>query len=267
MIAVEFNPDMVAEFLRTRALGRCTGMGGAMSRRRTRPAWNANTGVYLLVRWRGERLPLATIDPSDKRAAEIVGVGLPIDDGTIRTWSDVTHAANTTYHLAVVPVSGGGVVGSINPMSIVTRTIDGGGAMRSLAPNAPSAVQARVISGARPLLSWSYSAANQQVAPEDFAIYAADEDQAIDFSAEPVGAVNYVAGQTRYSWQGDGLTDGDIRNYIVRARTKGVLSLIPQRNKTPSGEYASVNTGYALRVAAPAGAAAAASGLMAAVAR
>lgn len=213
-------------------------------------AWPLTEGCYLLLRWDGERRPYPTLDGSNGRPALIVGFALA-GATSIKEFADVTHAAGTTYHYAVVAVGPGGVAEEIAPERIVTRVFDGGGALLGLMPNAPAAIAADVVTGNKPLIRWAYSRWYEQVTPVRFEVYASS-GAAFNF-ATPAGTVSWQSGVTGYEWTGAALTAGDARWYTVRAvSAAGVKSLIPRTGLTPSPDYAAVELARCPKVIVPA---------------
>lgn len=208
--------------------------------RRGRCVWPWDEGVYVLVRWAGERQPLPAADPLDGAPAfEIVGVA-PFDDSKIDEFADVADIANTVYHYALLAIGGGGAVPEIDPLQVQERSIDGAGNVRGLMPNAPSALDVGLLAGNRPHLAWAYSRVYEQAAPSVFRIYQTDGASAFNFAA-PAASVPFIAGVTRYDWLGPALNAGDERYWTVRAESAaGVLSLIPRIGDTPSPDYDAV---------------------------
>lgn len=240
MSMIELHPRMVRDVSRSRRLA----LAGLLARFADGAGeWMCRGGVYLLVRWSGERWPLPSIDPLADRTAIIVGHVRAADAGKLRTYATVAHAVNTIYHYAVVPVSGGGIIGAINPLAITTRTTDGAGATRGAMPNAPSNLDVRLATGNVPVLRWAYSAAGEQTPPATFEVFASS-GSAFNFAA-PLATVTYRRGQSQYVWSGAALNSGDARWYTVRAKSNGgVLSLIPQQGRCAAGDYDTVSLGH-----------------------
>ncbi|TWT44513.1 hypothetical protein RAS1_09280 [Phycisphaerae bacterium RAS1] len=212
---------------------------------------------HILLRWEGERLPL----PSAARPADEVGTAAA-DATTIAEDGGTPHAGDAIYHYAVVAETAGGKRAAIDPLEIVTR-VYAGGALVGLMPATPSGLDAQLLSGNRPMLTWAYSAAGEQARPAAFRIYAAAGDDEISF-ASAVAEAPYYEGQRVFRWVGAALSADEVRHYSVRAVTAGgVLSLIPRIGLCPSGSYSVVEKSHCPFVHAPGGAPPAIVGLIA----
>lgn len=206
-----------------------------------RPISVPAAGCWLLVRWPGQRSPVP--------AAVVIGQA-DGDQTAIAAWGGIAHAANTVYHYAVLPVSGAPRLGPLNPFAVQSRASDGDAVLRGPLPNTPAALLARLAAENRPLVSWSHSSAGQQEAPIEFALFIADDATDFDFGT-PAALITYELGRTRYHWIGGALSSGAVRYYTVRARTRGgLLSLIPQSGRSPSGSYGSVSRGRCPKIVA-----------------
>lgn len=249
---IELHPRQMHRLARREALALRGGsaFGVAVTLRRGRVAWGQVSGGLLLVRWSGERDPLPEVRDWRQTRGTVVG-WTPAGGEYVQEWAGVGHAAGAIYHYAAVPVSGGGVIGAIDPLAVQTRIFDGDGVLVGLLPNPPAAVDARLTSGNVPVVSWSYASAGQQAAPIGFAVFAADEGGAYDFG-EPVGLVDFEAGRTRYAWAGEALSAGTVRHYTVRAYNASGMSRIPRLAGGASGAWNSVELTRTPHVAAAA---------------
>lgn len=253
----ELHPTLVARTMHRDALSQRGGSGLAMATmlRRGRAVWGNPFGCVLLLRWRGAKLPVGRIDPGAPRVAVLVGVGR---SGTVREWTGVAHPAEgaeveTVWHYAVQPVSGGGMLNDYDPGTIQAAVVNVSTLPEvsvGLLPNAPAALDVRLLPGLLPCVSWTYSTFGQQSSPADFAVYATS-GAAFDW-ASPIGTVSYIPGRSRYEWTGEALATGDVRHYSVRARTAGgVLSLIPRIGLDPGGLYRDVELARCPRLVVP----------------
>lgn len=229
---------ILERFARRQAIaGRGNALGLATMLRRTRPVWANERGVYVLLRWDGERDPAASIEPWAARPGWLVGLAFG-DETSVATFASVTHAADTIYHHALVALSGGGADGALAPLGVASSVFSGG-AKLGARPNTPSAVQVSLLPDNRPLVTWVYSEMDQEAAPTAFQVFASS-GAAFNF-ASPAGSVAAAAGTSRYHWIGSALSVGDVRWYTVRAVSgAGVLSMIPRWGRAPSPDYDAV---------------------------
>ncbi|MBL8880646.1 MAG: hypothetical protein JNG88_16155 [Phycisphaerales bacterium] len=204
--------------------------------RRGRPVWPWIDGANVLVRWSGEREPIPALDAIDgARVLEIVGFAGPAAEA-IEEFGDVSDASDAVYHFAVIAVGGGGAALTIDTTRIQTRVTVGGVLLGPL-PNAPSEIAVRLLDGNVPRVTWTHSPQNEPVSPATFDVYEASDVESFDWAA-PNGEVEYVEGVTGYSWHGEALNGGDVRYYVVRARSGGgVRSLIPRVGLSPAASY------------------------------
>jgi hypothetical protein len=250
----EPRPDIVERYIALQGLAARGGsaLGMLTVPRRTRPTWGQVDGLNLLLRWQGDEIPLPTLDPGGARPAEIVGLA-SADAEQIETFADVTHAADTVYHYAIVQLGGGGVATRINPFEVQTRVFDSGGSLLGYMPNAPDAPSVRMLADGKPYLTWTYSTFKQQAPPAMFNVYVTDGASDFDFGT-PTAQVAYEPSRTRYDWTQDALSPGDVRYYTVRAESAaGVKSLIPRLGLCPSGDYNWVSKGRCPVIQIPAG--------------
>lgn len=237
---VELHPRQVGAIAARNALierGQST-FGMALTPRRGRPVWNQTAGALLLVRWTGERFPIPGLGFGAERRGTIVGCA-PGNAIGLSEWPGVGHAPSTLYHYAVVPVSGGGIVGPINPMTIITRVFDADGGVLGALPNAPGGISVRAIAGGKMLITWMYARAGQLGAPTAFRVFRALNGAAMGF-ASALAEVTYRAGRTQYSYTDGPLAPGDVAYYTVRAVNTAGLSLIARLRGGPSPSYDAV---------------------------
>lgn len=252
---IEMHPRQMQRLAQRDALALRGGsaLGIAATLRRGRVAWGQVSGGLLLVRWSGERDPLPEVRDWRQMRGAVVG-WTPAGGEYVQEWAGVGHAAGTIYHYAAVPVSGGGVVGPLDPLAVQTRIFNAGGGLVGLLPNPPAAIDARLTAENVPVVSWSYASAGQQAAPIGFAVFAADEGGAYDFG-DPVALVDFEPGRTRYAWAGEAVSAGIVRYYTVRAYNASGMSRIPRIAGGASGAWNSVELTRTPHVAAAAGAA------------
>ncbi len=251
---IELHPKQMARMSRRQTLaGRGNAFAMTTMLRRGRPVWAMPRGCFLLIRWSGDRWPLPSFATGAVRQAIIAGRAGP-EDGEIAEFPGLEHLASTIYHFAAVPVSGGGVLGPINPWAVQSRVFNGSGTAVGLMPNAPGAMGARLLPGRKPLVRWAYSAFGQQAAASTSRVFAAVGDDPWNFGTA-VAEVAFISGRTMYEWVGEPLEPGDVVHYVVRtASAAGVLSLIPRLAGGPGPSYTDVDKSRVPVVSVPAGA-------------
>ncbi|HMQ14397.1 MAG TPA: hypothetical protein PKC49_00330 [Phycisphaerae bacterium] len=186
----------------------------------------------LLRRWRGRRAPVV-------ESPTAVGFAWGDEADEVAEHASVDHP-DAVWWYRVDRVNRCGVAS--RGSGAVPRVWDDSADVGDL-PNNPSGL-ARVQVGSAVRLSWIYEPAGQQAPPDRFDVFGGDP---MDWQTV-VASVPYVAGRRRYAWKSGEMTDGDVAQFSVRARSAaGVYSLIPEVQDLHTGASALYGEGTGLK--------------------
>ena len=124
--------------------------------------------------------------------------------------------AGTIWHFVRRQLSDCGLESADSDAAIVT--IDSGGDMNALTPNAPVSLQADQVAGGKIKLRWRYSPVGEEISPTGFNIYM-DSGSGFDFDTADATVAYGLGGNGEFEWQSDALNDGQSYKFCVRSYT------------------------------------------------